>query len=500
MRRCLSANLTLALLALTFVGALVGIGPALASGEVAPVAPSVPVRPGNDSLVNAQTIRSLPATIEGTTVGATLEPNERESDCSVSTDDSVWYALRLPSTHRVAINLKAAGSLDATIDVYHAIRSELAPVGCQRTDSKGKASISFNASKNGLYDIRVAALAGSQLAAFTLEAFTPTPAVRPPGARLSPAGASGRVDRIQNINAAYSFEMHAGVSYMLSLANETSGACVTGRLFSPGTHSFGDGEEAGASALFHIECGGFKLFTPGPGAGGLYSFEVTPRKNYLGIQRFHFQIGEAGPTETAPGLLLANYAKAHGSLSARSTHVLRLYRINVATHSNLDLELSAPESADFKLQLRDASGKVIECGCEGVGAERVQRQLNPGTYYAAVSVAGDSSGHYVLTRKSRTITKTEVSFEGSGVSPGTPTAIAVKISPAVSGPVRVEVERFDPVFGWQFYKEDRAFAGEGSASISFAPPTVGLWKARASFEGSRTASPSEAGYTYLHVK
>ena len=36
--------------------------------------------------------------------------------------------------------------------------------------------------------------------------------------------------------------------------------------------------------------------------------------------------------------------------------------------------------------------------------------------------------------------------------------IAVKVSPAASGPVTVDIERFDPVFGWQFYREAHAFA------------------------------------------
>ena len=69
----------------------------------------------------------------------------------------------------------------------------------------------------------MAALPTSQLAAFTLNVFQPTPAIAPPGPRLPSAGANGQVDRIQNSNAAYSIVMHAGVSYLVNLVNETKG-------------------------------------------------------------------------------------------------------------------------------------------------------------------------------------------------------------------------------------------------------------------------------------
>src|SRR5277367_4965180 len=135
---------------------------AAASGEAGN--PSSPSPPANDTLAGAQAIHTLPASINGTTVGATTEAGERESACSVPTGSSVWYSVRLPAAHRVALHLAAAGALDATVDVYHAVRSQLTSVGCQETDANGKASFSFRASKNGLYDVRVAALQSSQLA------------------------------------------------------------------------------------------------------------------------------------------------------------------------------------------------------------------------------------------------------------------------------------------------------------------------------------------------
>ncbi len=496
-----NARALAAVLAIAVLGAMVLAAGAAGEGTGPAVTPPPPPAPANDTLAGAQSIHSFPSSINGTTVGASTEAGERESACRVPTANSVWYSLRLSSAQRVAFDLAASGTLDATIDVYHAVRSQLVSIGCEQTESQGKASFSFKAAKNGLYDIRVAALQSSTLAPFTLEVFLPTPAIQPPGSSLPSGGVSGQVDRIQNINAAYAVTMHAGVSYMISVANETEGGCVTGSLFAPGTSSFGSEEEEGgsSSALVRIQCGGFRLFTPGPGEGGRYSFEITPRLSHRGIQRFRLQIAPAGPAETAPGLALPNYGLARGHLSGRSVQVLRLYRMEVTSHSNLTLKLKASSSAEFKLQLRNQNGNVIECDCEGSGSQTLAHQLQPGTYYAVVSVHNGSSGNFTLERESRTITSSTISFASTKATPGQALAIDVKIAPAESGPVSVEIERFDPVFGWQYYREVHAFASGGLASVPFTAPAVGMWRADATYEGSKTASPSAVGFTYLLV-
>ncbi len=450
--------------------------------------------PANDNLTGAQVIHSLPATITGTTVGATIEPGEAESQCGQATTSSAWYSVRPATAERIAVDISAGGELDATVDVFHAVRSQLSEVDCQATNAQGKASLTFRASKNGLYDIRVAARAGSQLGAFTLEAFLPTPAISPPGPRLPAGGVNGHVDRIQNINAAYSVSLRSGESYMINLANKTVHACVSGALFPPGTTSFEDG-----SAVLSIHCGGFRLFTPGPGQGGLYSFQITPRSTFAPVQHFHLQVAHAGPAETAPGLSLGNYEHAHGRLDGDGIQVLRLYRLDVTSHSNLTLRLSAPESANFDLQLRNQNGNVVECACGDSGSQTLQHELQPGRYYAVVKVRDATAGNYTLVRESRTITQTRVSFGEGHASAGAGVGIDVKVSPAASGPVTVDIERFDPVFGWQFFTQVQAEVSGGSASIPFTAPAVGRWRANATYAGSRTFSSSAVGSSYLLV-
>lgn len=449
--------------------------------------------PANDTQSSAQVIHSLPASLTGTTVGATTEVGEPGSQCVGGTESSVWYSVRSSGAQRIAVDLAASGALDATVDVYHAVRSQLTPVECDRTDSHGKASLSFKASKNGLYLIRVAAQEKSQLAPFSLEVFLPTPAVNPPGLPLPAGGVGGQVDPIQNVNAAYAVTLHAGVSYLINLANGSGGGCVNGRLYPPGTRSF----EEGSPAVVHINCRGYRLFTPAAGQGGRYSFEVTPQGR--GVKRFRLQVARADSSETAPGLALGNYAHGHGHLDGKSVHVLRLYRMDVTSHSNLTLKLTAPDSADFNLQLRNVNGNVVECACGNSGSQTLQHELQPGRYYAVVSVRDNSAGNFTLVRESRTITTTRLSFGVATAHAGQALSIVVKVSPGASGPVTVDIERFDPVFGWQFYRESQATASGGSASVAFTPPTVGRWRAKATYGGSRTFSPSAVGFSYLLV-
>jgi hypothetical protein len=114
-------------------------------------------------------------------------------------------------------------------------------------------------------------------------------------------------------------------------------------------------------------------------------------------------------------------------------------------------------------------------------------------------VRNGSSGNFTLVRESRTITSTSLSFSSSKAAPGEGLGIDVKVSPAGSGPVVVEIERFDPVFGWQFYRQETSYVSEGAASIPFTPPAVGQWRAKATYEGSRVSSPSAVGFSYLLV-
>ena len=109
------------------IGLLTALVGAVSLMAVAAAAASstAPPAPGNDDMASAQIIRSLPASLSGTVVGAMLEPNEVSSACATQpTVNSVWYSLKSSSAQRIAINLAAAGKLEATVDVYHLQRSQ----------------------------------------------------------------------------------------------------------------------------------------------------------------------------------------------------------------------------------------------------------------------------------------------------------------------------------------------------------------------------------------
>jgi hypothetical protein len=85
--------------------------------------------------------------------------------------------------------------------------------------------------------------------------------------------------------------------------------------------------------------------------------------------------------------------------------------------------------------------------------------------------------------------------------PGTTATIGVNVAPGEPGPVKIRIERFDPVFGWQFFRASRVRADSGGdAALAFRPPSVGRYRMRANFIGTRAASPSRSGYAELRVQ
>jgi hypothetical protein len=85
------------------------------------------------------------------------------------------------------------------------------------------------------------------------------------------------------------------------------------------------------------------------------------------------------------------------------------------------------------------------------------------------------------------------------VAPGQAVRIDARITPAVSGPVAIEVDFFDPVERWQFHHVYHVQAFNGLAEIRFVAPHLGRWRASAVFNGTRTASPAFSGTAQMLV-
>ena len=191
--------------------------------------------------------------------------------------------------------------------------------------------------------------------------------------------------------------------------------------------------------------------------------------------------------------MLANDRRVRGSLRGAGIDVLDLYRFDVAQPSILSLRLSTGADHPFDLRLVGRKGGRIACACGDSGSRELRLRVRPGRYFVAVRSRAGANGAYRLSRLARTITRTAVRVDGERAArlrPGEAAGIAVSVAPDASGPVTVDIERFDPLAGWQFHSRHRRTAAGGRATVVFTPPSEGRWRVRATFDGTRRAAAS----------
>jgi hypothetical protein len=465
----------------------------IAAGAVALAAPAgalAQAAPANDQRSAAQVLGAPPSSASGTTVGAKVDATaEPTGDCG-ATGASVWYIINAAGDQRLVASLDANGDLDATIDVFRRQRSQATAITCDSTDKDGAASVTFSAKKGESYLVRVAQLPNSVAGTFHLDLAAAQPAPTPPGARLPGAGVTRTLDRVANVTDAFSARLHAGTPYRINLDAQMQDGCMALELFAPGTSSFEDDEPAKT-----LSCGGYLLFTPGPGESGRYSFLVRSSSRVRGAQRYHLQVAPAGRDDTSPGVFLHNFARVRGAVHGSRIDVVDVYRFDVTTRSTLFASLTT--GADLDLVLLRDDGRRLACACGDSGNVDLHRGLRPGRYFLAVRARDGSSGGYTLRRASRTITKSVIKVQGSRTAqaaPGTSVNVAVSTSPSVNGPVTITVERFDPLSGWRFFRRYHAHG-----AITFTPPAVGKYRFSGSFDGTRGAAASTTGFARLTV-
>ncbi len=446
--------------------------------------------PTNDNRATPVQLDGLPAVVSGTTVDATDDPKDPRSGCG-RPHDTVWYRLSAAPTGRIVARVSAFGNLDAIVAVYRAVRSRVTLVGCTATDENGQGALSFT-SGGGDYLVEVGRESTSDDGRFKLTMFRQEPSSKAPGRKLPVGGVGSWVEPITDFDDAWSLQMKAGVEYRVNLS-PARGRCISLALFAPGTRSF-----AGAGPIRLLPCGGYLAYTPGFGGTGRYSLLVTASDPRPGRQRYHLQAAVAGPDDAAPGLPLADGRARSGTLSGTRVDVVDLYRFRVAERSDVTLTLAAPSS--MRLVLLTESGRRISSS-EGPGPLTVS--LGQGMYYVAVRADSGGHGRYRLSLLERGLTTTSVLANGSRsatVSPGASVSIEVTVDFSSSGPVRLELDRFDPLTGWHFYRLYRLRLGSnGRTGIAWRPPAIGHWRARASFGGTRTESPSDGGTARIAV-
>jgi hypothetical protein len=96
------------------------------------------------------------------------------------------------------------------------------------------------------------------------------------------------------------------------------------------------------------------------------------------------------------------------------------------------------------------------------------------------------------------VTTTILTSSGAEISPGSQVTLSTRTTPSPDGgTIELQIDRFDPLTGWQFSRLVRTAAPGGS--ISWTPPYAGRWRVRASFLGTLRASPSRSGYVHVLV-
>jgi hypothetical protein len=466
------------------------------AGLVAPPASALASSPPNDNRADARPLGSLPAAVTGTTAEATREP--RDPSACRSYEGSVWYRFEATSARPVSLVFDAAGDLDAMVAVYRQQRSQLPGVTCRDTDRRGRAELAFRTEKGATYFILIAQQLNSGPGSFRLEVFAPESPATPPGTLLPRGGVRSTLDPLRDPDDAWSVVMRPGKSFRINLV-PAAGKCVSLSLYRPGTRTFSE-----SSPVRRLECGGYAMFTPGPDGGGRYTLLVRTVNEGGGTHGYRLQAAEAGPDDTSPGVALRNGGTYRGGLLAGAVDVVDLYRFTVSRRSDVTLAMGAGSRARFDLTVLRDNGRRVACECGETGALRSRLRLSPGRYFAVVRARDYTGGRYGLHLLVREITSTVLKVSGSRrakAAAGQSVRLEARTAPAPGGGVvRVQINRFDPLEGWQFFRLLHVRVGPGGiAAVGWTPPSVGHWELRATYRGTRASSPSRSNVVRLLV-
>lgn len=445
--------------------------------------------PANDTRAGAQQIK-LGDRVNGTTTEATSDDDD-SSGCGPSDTPSVWYRLDATQDARAIAQLQASGDLDVVLDVYQRVRSEFNSVACDSSDRRGRASTDFNIRKGRSYLIRVSQRPQSVSGDFTLLVDIGQPPARAPGARLPRGGASGTVQRVFEPSNAWSTDLREGQTYRVNLS---PASCMRLSIYGP------DADDFDGSPQRVLGCGGYTLFTPGPHESGRYSFLIEPASSRRNEQSYHLQVSPATSDDTAPGTFVRNHVRTRGSLNANRIDVVDLYRFDVTRQSITDLVLTTSDENSFDLVLIRGGGKRLRCACGGEGDENIHIRTGRGRYFAVVRAHRHARGTYRLERASKVITRTTLTPTPRRAGPGSSVSLRLNVAPGATGPATILVERFDPVSGWQFIRRFETRVSGGSGGATFSPPSVGRYRAQATFNGTRNFAGSRSRVERFRVE
>ena len=429
--------------------------------------------PANDTLRQARKIPSLPARIAGSTFGATSDSVDPDS-CRLD-GGTVWYALPKVPSGRVAVRLNALGDLDASVAVVQQIRSRTSTVACRPTDTKGNAVLAIGLLAEAKYSIVVGEQAGSAPGNFVLGVLAAQTAEKAPGRYLATGQVTSTLNGLTDVNDIWWVTMRKGETYRIAL---NSTGCPRLVLSSK------------TGELATIGCKGYTTFTPGPDGGGRYVIELRTSPTTKTVA-YHLAVARAAMDDLGVGRPLANLAVVRGSLQPRSVDLVDVYHFDVGIRSDVRLRLA--DRAGYQMVLMTDSGSPVQSS-----TTEIRRRLDRGRYVVAVSgQVGGEAAPYTLSLVVRTLTLTTLTASAREILPRSPVTFTAATTNADAGWIEVQIDRFDPLTGWQFYRLHRVRAPGGT--ITWTPPAQGRWRARASYLGTLRFSPSRSGYVHLLV-
>jgi hypothetical protein len=455
---------------------LVGRRPTSADGEfdLSVTLTLPPDPPANDRSAAATRVRGLPATVSGTTVGARSEESD-PAQCGLS-GGSVWY--RLPGRQGlVVLRLQTARNLDAVLVVVERSGARSGGIACRRTTARGAATVAFNARRGSAYHVVVGHPESAERGTFTLRVVAADAPERLARRALPARGVRASLNGLTNPNDLWRLALRPGVGYRIAFASSSCAGLTLRR--------------AGRSAaLLVLPCGGYRVFTPGPDGGGRYVLDVNAAASER-TQSYRLQVSPVQADDVGIGLPLRSHAVRRGALSPQSVDIIDVYHFDVERQSDVRLTLRGGEP--FTLRLVTESG-----GRLGSGAD-VRRRLGPGRYVVGVSASpGTPGGSYGLALLVRDITSTTLVLADAELPRGTTLVLRPTVTPAAAGGrIELQIDRFDPFGGWQFFRLLRTSVG---SSVGWTPPRAGTWRVRASFLGTQAASPSRSGYVRVTVR
>jgi hypothetical protein len=195
----------------------------------------------------------------------------------------------------------------------------------------------------------------------------------------------------------------------------------------------------------------------------------------------------------------------NGALDAAGVDVVDVYHFGVPRENALTkIDLKQRPNVGFELALLSESGHRLKSSWGAKGRQTFAEHLAIGRYFVVVRARNRAAAGYRLQVITRDVTTTAMSSNGATsveAPTGTPVPLSVQVTSAShGGPVQIEIDRYDLLFGWQYAQAvDGSIDSAGAFSTSWTPPYVGNFRARARFLGTPYSTFSDSGYVAVHA-